>query len=78
MAPKQNIYSENFSTPKKVSNSTSIFTAELYGILEAINYSANLAEENILIVTDAKSSIQAIQKLPKKPNSPKNTKCNRK
>ena len=62
------VYSEDFSTSKRVSNSTSIFTAELYGILEAINYSANVAEENILIATDSKSSIQAIRKLyPRNP-----------
>ena len=62
------VYSENFSTSKRVSNSTSKFTADLYGIPEAINYSANVAEENILIATGSKSSIQAIRKLyPRNP-----------
>ena len=57
------VYSEHFST-SKVSNSTSIFTAKIYGILEAINYSANVAEKkNTLIAIDPKSSIQTIRKL---------------
>ena len=62
------VYSENFDTPKRVSNSTSIFTVEVYGTLEAMNYSANVAEENILIATDSKSSTQAMRKLyPRNP-----------
>ena len=67
------VYSENFSTSKRISNSTSIFTAELFGILEAINYKSNVAEVNILIATDTKSLMQATKTLPKKPNCPKNT-----
>ena len=43
------VYSENFSSSKRVSSCTSVFTAELYGILEAINYSVNVAEGNILL-----------------------------
>ena len=69
MAPKPEkgvayfVYSENFSTSKIVSNRTSIFTAELYGILEAINCRASVAEANIHITTDSKTSVQAIRKL---------------
>ena len=62
------LYSEKFSSSKRVSNSTSIFTSELYGFLEAINYSANVAEEIILMATDSTSSIQAKRKLyPRNP-----------
>ena len=73
MAPKQNKEWLSFFTAKiavhqKISNSTSMFTAELYGVLEAVNYSANATKENILRATDSKSSIPAIQKLhPRKP-----------
>ena len=56
------VHNENFSTSKRVSNYTPIFTAELYGFQEAINYSINAAQENILLATDSKSSIQAIRR----------------
>ena len=49
------VRSENFSASKMVSNSSLLFTKELYGILKAIKYSANVVEENILIATDSKS-----------------------
>ena len=57
------VYSENFKRSKIVSNSTSIFTAELYGFLETINYSTNVAKENIRTATDSRSSINTIRKL---------------
>ena len=58
------VYSENLCTSQWVSSNTSIFTVELYGIVQAISYSANVAEENVIIAaTYYKSSIQAIWKL---------------
>ena len=49
-------YNENFRASKKVSNCISIFTAEFYGTLKAINYSVNVVEESILLATDSKNS----------------------
>ena len=68
MASKQNkeklsLYTSKSVHQKKSIKSTSKFTAELYGILEAISHSANVAKENILIATDSKSSIQVIRKV---------------
>ena len=57
------IYSENYQASERLPNDTSIFTAELYGILEAIKYGEDVPEENVLLVTDSRSSIQAVQKL---------------
>ena len=71
------VHCEIFCTSKRLSNSTSIFPVELYGILEVIKYSANIAEENILIGRDSKSSTQTIRKLyQKNPISEKNTEGN--
>ena len=57
------IYSENFNTSRRIPDCSSIFTAELYGLLEAINYSNNVTEESIILITDSQSSIQAITNL---------------
>ena len=54
------VQSKNFSTSERASNSTSIFTSELYGNLEVINYNANETKENITIATESKSLIQEI------------------
>ena len=54
------VYSENFRTSKGVSNCTPRFTAILFEVLEAINYGLNVVEENFLLVTDFKCSMQAI------------------
>ena len=54
------VCSANYTTSKIVSNCTSIFTAEIYGILEAFNYSVNVAEETNLLATNSESSILAI------------------
>ena len=73
------VYSENFSTSKRMSYNTSIFTAELHGILETNqlqrkrsrrkhSYSYRLPELN---TSNTKT-------LPKKPNSRKNTEGNQK
>ena len=54
---------EKFDTLKRVSNCTSIFTEEIYGILELMKYIVNVTEENILLAINFKSSIQEIRKL---------------
>ena len=51
---------------QKASNCTSTYEAELYGNLDAINHSINVMEENILLPTGSKCSVQAIQKLSPK------------
>ena len=38
-------------------------TAEMCGILEANKYGVDLPEEHLVLVTDSKSSIQAVRKL---------------
>ena len=43
MAPKQN--KENFSIHQEEYHSTPVFTTELYGNLEAINFNVNEAEK---------------------------------
>ena len=55
------IYSTDFSISKKLNECTSIFTAELAAILAAIERSNGIAQNKITIITDSKSSIQAIQ-----------------
>jgi len=56
------VYNEKFQKSMRLPNDTSIFTPELYGMIEAINYGANIPEQDILILTDSRSSIQAKEK----------------
>ena len=53
---------------KSVSKCTSIITADLYGILEPINYNVNVVDEGFLLATDSKNKLHAIG--TKYPNSP--------
>ena len=48
---------------RKIDPASSIYTAELHGIMEAINLSPTYANNKITIFTDSKSSIQGIAKL---------------
>ena len=57
------VYIKKFQYIKKCIKLYLNFTAEIYGILQAMNYHANVAEENISIATDSKSSWQAIRTL---------------
>ena len=57
------VYSEHFSIPQRINNCASIFTAELTAILEALKHSRSINNSSISIITDSKSSIQAIRKL---------------
>ncbi|KAJ3619210.1 hypothetical protein MTP99_004912 [Tenebrio molitor] len=62
-------YSPQNATERKfkLSNESSIHTAELYAIHQALCYSQTLDQKNIIICTDSLSAIQAIQR-----TSPKN------
>merc|ERR1712082_195690 len=57
------VYSEHFSLARRINNCASIFTAELTAILEALKHSQNINRNCVSIITDSKSSIQAIRKL---------------
>ena len=48
---------------RKIDPISSIYTAELHGIMEAINLSSTYVNSKITIFTDSKSSIQGITKL---------------
>jgi ribonuclease HI len=62
-------YSPENATERKLklSNESSIHTAELYAIHQALCYSQTLDQKNIIICTDSLSAIQAIRRI-----SPKN------
>jgi ribonuclease HI len=62
-------YSPQNATERKLklSNESSIHTAELYAIHQALYYSQTLDQKNIIICTDSLSAIQAIRRI-----SPKN------
>ena len=63
---------------KIVSNCSSTFTADIYGAIEAINYTVNVVEENGFLATDLKNSTQAVRKhFPNNPITHKIRKASR-
>ena len=72
------VYNKNFSTTVRILSITSIFTTELYEILEAINYSANVAKKLSFSYRLQELNTSNTKTSPMKPNSPKNTKSNQK
>lgn len=56
-------YSSRTTSQRHIPSGASNYTAELLAIMEAINLSSNEPFDNITIVTDSKSSIQAIASL---------------
>lgn len=56
------IHCEETSASHRLREHFSIFTAELYGLLEAVKYAKTRSSEQLALITDSRSSIQAIIK----------------
>lgn len=68
------IYSESVSCHFRLPNEYTIFDAEIFGILTAIDIVLKRNQQNSIILTDSKSSIECLKKLfPKHPLLKKNT-----
>ena len=56
------IFCEDTSSSHRLENHFSIFSAELYALLEAVKYAKTRPGERVVLITDSRSSIQAIMK----------------
>ena len=56
------VASRSFSIAHRIGSECSIFTAELSAILEAVTHAAATSHSSVTIITDSRSSIQAISK----------------